>query len=241
MMKYKKIMTWTIVLMLLAGVFFGFAKQDASAAVYAAPNLSVTKISKNKVGMRWSAVANAAGYKIFKGNKLIKTVGPAQTTLLYKNKGAGSAKYKVAALIQTAGMANPVQGPFSKAQKGKKNERHYVHSIKVNTVTYGYAPFRVKKISLSGNTYTITGHCVNNRLFKMKKYKVLDLTVYCDGKVTAHKKFKNLTVNCKAYGAKKITVKIKGKGGVDFRNAQGKTLHWAVQPYWEFVGNKSVK
>ena len=132
-----------------------------------------------------------------------------------------------------------MKGPKSAAKKGKSNQKTFSVNKNVKSVTYGYAPYRISKISLKGNTYTVTGYVVNNRVFKMLRYKKLKIVLYCDGKKVGSKTFRNLKVNCKGNGVKKLTLKIKGKAGVDLRNNSSKTYQAEWQPYWEVVGAKA--
>ena len=165
----------------------------------------------------------------------MKTLSKKKTSYIVKGKGAGSAKYKVAAIIKSG---KTYAGPKSKAKKGKVNARTYNYSKNYKAVKLFQAHYSISRITLEGNTYTITGYVLNNRMFKMLRYKNLDIKLYCDGKKVAHKKFKNLKVGCPDYGCKKLTIKIKGKGGVDFRNATGITYSYTSTPYWEVAGTK---
>ena len=211
-----------------------YTYEDQSAKI-GKTSVSATKISAGKVGLRWSAVAGATGYKVFAGGKLIKTLGN-KTTFTYSKKKAASKKYQVAPIIKTGGKT--YAGSKSAAVKAKANTRTYPGSKNYKSVKYGIAPYSITKIELKGNTYVITGYALNNRIFKLKKYQKLDITIYCNGKKVAHKKWKNLKVNCKASGSKKIVLKIKGKGGVDFRNAVGTTYSASWTPYWASIGAK---
>ena len=202
------------------------------------PSLSVTKISGSKAGLKWNAVAGATGFRIYNGRKVIKTVAGSKTSFIYSKKGAGKGKYKVVPVIKVNGMSKAAAGPASKAVKGKANVRKYVVNKSIKSVTYGHAPFKISKIALTENKYKITGYAVNNRIFKLIKYKKLKITIYCNGKKVASKTFKNLKVNCKDSGTKKMTLTIKGKGGVDFRNAEGQTYYATWTPYWKVVGSK---
>ena len=203
------------------------------------PSLSVTKISKKKVGLRWTRVYGASGYKVYRKNKLIKTVSASTTSMIYTKKGAGSASYKVAATYKPDGKTVKT-GPFSSSRKGKKNLKTYYVNKNMSSVSYGYAPFRISKIVVTGKKYKVTGYVVNNRMFKVLRYKRLKVKIYCNGKVVAKKTFKNMSkAKCKAYGTKKVTFTIKGKSGVDFRNAQGTTWTTDTTPYWEGVGTKT--
>ena len=119
-----------------------------------------------------------------------------------------------------------------------ENSKTFAQSKSIDSVSYGYAPYKITKVSLKGNTYTITGYVVNNRAFKMIKYQKLKITLYCDGRKVGQKTFKNLRVNCGAKKVKKLTIKVKGKAGVDLRHNSGTTYSAAWPPYWETVGAK---
>ena len=106
-------------------------------------------------------------------------------------------------------------------------------------MSYGRAGISPKKVVLSGNKYKVTFFAKNSRIFKLIKFKKLEITLLCNGKKVAHKTFKNYKLNLKQNRSKKITVSIKGKGGVDFRNAEGITIRWNVIHYWEIVGSKA--
>ncbi len=168
------------------------------------------------------------------------TKGGSVTTAIYTKKKAGKAKYRVAAIRKEGGKVKT--GPLSGVKKGVKNQKTYYINKNIRSVSYSYAPFKISKISLSGKTYSITGYVVNNRIYKMLRYKKLQIKIYCNGKLVAQKKFKNLKkAKCKASGTKKVTLTIKGKGGIDFHNAQGTTWHTFTTPYWEYVGTKVLK
>ena len=214
-------------------------KKTISSAKLKKSSLTVTKISKTKAGLKWKKVAGATGYRIYKGKKLIKTLGKKKNTFIYSGKGAGSAKYQVQA-IRKISAKKTASGPKSKAKKGLANVRTYNFSGSTSGMRYGKANFRPKKITLSGNTYTISGYAVNSRIFKLIKFKKLDITILCNGKKVAHKNFKNYRVNINQDRSKKITLKVRGKGGVDFRNATGTTIRWSVTPYWQYVGTKAI-
>ena len=195
------------------------------------PSLSVTKISATRAGLKWSGTDGATGFKVYKGNKLIKTLSNKKKSYIVKGKGAGKAKYSVQA-IRSLGGGKYASGPRSKAVKGKANLRTYSGSSSVNSVSYGHAPFHVKKVTLVGNTYTVTGYVVNNRIFDLKKYSKFEITLLCNGKKVAYKKYTNMNMKVKAKKSKKVVLKIKGMGGVDFRNSEGTTIRWSTKPYW---------
>ena len=72
---------------------------------------------------------------------------------------------------------------------------------------------------MSGRTYTVTGWGKNySKYTKLKKFKSIKITIYCDGKIVAKKTIKNKKMNLKPQSSKKLTFKIKGKAGADLRN-----------------------
>ena len=202
------------------------------------PTLSVTKISAKKAGLKWSKIAGATGYKIYMGSKVIKILGSDKTAYIHTGKKAGSKKYSVQPII-TISAKKTFAGPKSNAMKGKGNFRTYSGTSSTDSMSYGRAGISPKKVVLSGNKYKVTFFAKNSRIFKLIKFKKLEITLLCDGKKVAHKTFKNYKLNLKQNRSKKITVNIKGKGGVDFRNAEGITIRWNVIPYWEIVGSKA--
>ena len=219
--------------------YTGWKTVTISSKKLARPTLSVTKISSARAGLKWNKVTGATGYKIYKGSKVIKHLGKSKTTYIYKKKGAGSGKYRVAAEIKVAGVKKPISGPKSKAKKGKANFRKYSGTSDTGGMSYGKARFSPKKISLKGNTYTITAYVKNSRIFKLIRFNKLEITLLCNGKKVGHKTFRNYKVNLNQNKSRKITLTIKGKGGVDFRNAEGTTIRWSITPYWQYVGTKA--
>lgn len=217
-------------------VYSEWTTASAISKKLAKPKVSVTKISAKKAGIKWEAVAGATGYKVYANNKLIKTLSGSKLKYVYTKAGAGSKKYSVQAVIKNSAMSKAVKGPKSAAKKGKSNTRKYSYSKNPKTKPSFTAKFDVAKITLKGNTYTVTGYVLNNRIYDLQKYKRLDFTIYCDGKKVAHKVFKNLKCSVGAGDYKKMTIKLKGKGGVDFRNADGITFRYEVQPYWKGIG-----
>lgn len=202
------------------------------------PALSVTKISAKKASLFWTQVGGATHYQIYQGSKLKKTVKQGSGAAAISGAKAGSAKYKIVPIVKNTANPSPVKGPASDTKKGASNQATFSINKNINSVSYGTnAPFRISKVSLSGSTYTVTGYVVNNRMFKMTKYKSLKVDIYSNGKKVAGKTYKNKKVNCKKYGVKKLTLKIKGKSGIDLRNT---TTSWSTkaQSYWQGIGAK---
>lgn len=208
----------------------------AKSAKLKKPALKVTKISSSRVGLVWTASPGATGYKIYKGNKVVKTVKGSKTRYIYKKAGAGNAKYAVQPVIKNSLMKKTAAGPKSKLKKGGANKRKYNYTTNVNSIRYANIRYSISQISLKGSTYTVTGYVLNNRIFDLQKFKKLQITIYCDGKVMAKKTFRNLKCPVKAGDYKKFTVKVRGKGGVDFANAEGNTYYATWEAYWKTVG-----
>ena len=174
--------------------------------------LFATKISKKKAYLRWTKISDVSGYYIYQGKKLVKKIKAKKNMCMIKRKKAGSSKYKVAAFVKDGKKIYKVK---SKKAKPKKNQAKWSINTNVKNQNYATCKFAISKISLSGKTYTVTGYALNNRLFKMKKYKKLKIVLRVDGKIAFKKTFKNKKVNAKDTSAKKLVLKIKGKAGKD--------------------------
>ena len=197
--------------------------------------VSVTRINSSRAVVHWDGIAGAGGYYIYKNGKKIKTVGSAARKYTVKKSKAGKAKYKVIPYIKADGKT--YKGT-SNVTTPKTNHCTWGFSTDYNSLPYGECRFVVKKIKLSGSTYTITGYAVNNRIFKMKKFGSLTLKVKCGSTVVASKTWKNLSVNCPARGSRRMVLKIKGKSGKDIRWSGGFSV--SEKPYWETVGYSKI-
>ena len=174
-----------------------------------------TKISAKQAVVRWSSVDGATSYRIYKGKKKVKEVKSSVLKTTIKGKGAGSAKYKVVPVRKADGKKYAGK---SATAKPKANVYITSNTGKVNSWTVK-ATFAVKKVSLSGKTYTVTGWGKNYAMYiKLKKFKSIKITVYCDGKIVAKKTIKNKRMNLNPQRSKKMTFKIKGKAGADLRH-----------------------
>ncbi|MBR2674021.1 MAG: hypothetical protein IKE52_00995 [Mogibacterium sp.] len=193
------------------------------------PTAYATKISSKQVALSWTTVQGATGYEIYKGSKKVKTVGDINRYTV-KGKGAGKSKYRVVAILNQDGQV--YKGSSSNTVKPQKNEIKFNRSVVYTSTSYATCPFRITKISLNGSTYTVTGYAVNNRIFKMKRYKNLRVGLYVNGKKAFNKKYKSRSVNCRASGSKKIVLKVKGKKGVDLRNGGTITYIEGGTPVW---------
>ena len=91
-------------------------------------------------------------------------------------------------------------------------------------------PFFVKKISLKGKTYTITGYAVNKRRLKLEKYHRLKIRVLSCGKTAFSKTWKDLSVNAGASSSKRLVLKAKGKAGLDLHANCAYNAYW--EPMW---------
>lgn len=198
------------------------------------PNIKLfaTKIAKNKVYLRWQSVGGITGYYIYMGKKKIKTVGAKTTKKLVKKKKAAKGKFKVLPYVK---VQKTIYKSTSNVAKPKKNQIKFRRDLNVKSRAHNYATcdFAVTKISLSGKTYKVTGYALNNRMFKVKKYRYLILGLKVDGKKAFYKKIKNIKLKIKAYHKKKFTFKIKGKAGKDLANGR-LSLTVGPEPDWGF-------
>ncbi|MBR6444565.1 MAG: hypothetical protein IKS63_03970 [Firmicutes bacterium] len=192
-----------------------------------------TKLSKNKVIVRWSGATYANKYKIYKGKKLIKTVKSSKRKYIVKKKGAGKAKYKVIPIYKSG---KKVCKGKSNRVKPKKNQVKFTRSTSYTAASYGTCPFVVTKISLKGSTYTVTGYALNNRIFDMTKYTKLKLRFTIGGKKAFSKTYKNKYIRVKESSSKKVVLKIKGKKGKDLANGGFCSITVEETPYWTWHG-----
>ena len=192
---------------------FTSAKTVTSRKIKKPTGVRATKISGSIVSLMWNPVEGATSYVIYKGSKKMKKVN--KNRVLLKKKGAGSGKYSIQAVRTKGGKTWKTK---SKKVKPKPNQRKYPNSISVSAYPYATCRFIIKKISLKGKTYTVTGYAVNNRIFKAKKYKKLSVTITSGGKIVAKKTFKNKAIGAAPSKAKKMTLKIKGKKNQDLVN-----------------------
>ena len=142
------------------------------------------------------------------------------------------AKNKVYLRWQSVG---GITGYYIYMGKPKKNQIKFRRDLNVKSRAHNYATcdFAVTKISLSGKTYKVTGYALNNRMFKVKKYRYLILGLKVDGTKAFYKKFKKVKLNIKEYHKKKFTFKIKGKAGKDLANGR-LNLTVGPEPDWGF-------
>lgn len=111
--------------------------------------------------------------------------------------------------------------------------------IKVGNYDYGQVWLEPTKISYSGNKLKVECAALNNRMFKAKYFKWIEISVKTDdGKVIAKKKFGKKTLNIKPYGKKKLTftfpssaVKMKN---YDLRTDTGIYISYDYYYYWQY-------
>ena len=196
------------------------------------PNIKAyaTKISSKKAYLRWQSVGGVSGYYIYMGKKKVKTVGAKTNKKMITKKKAGKSKFKVVPFVK---IGKSVYKSTSNKAKPKKNQAKWSRNLNVTSHRYGTCDFEITKISLSGKTYKVTGYALNNRIFKVIKYKSLRIGLKVDGKKAFSKKYKNVKLNIKKEKKKKIIFKIKGKAGRDLANG---TLSLTVgqDPDWGF-------
>ena len=154
---------------------------------------------------------------VYRGSKKIKTIksnGKATITFTYSAKKANSYKYKVKAVCAKKTSINK----STSAKKPKSNT--YKRSGRLNSnidqiTPYATAKFVPWQVTYYDKKIKVTGYVVNNRMFKLKKYK-FKVYVYNNNKKIATKTvtYKNI----KKYAKKKVTITIKTKKKPDFVN-----------------------
>jgi|GEM_PF-2550128 len=221
-----------------AQIFRDEAEGDSITKTVQAEALSMpakgysTRINANKVTLLWGYVSYADGYKIYKNGRLIKTIKDnSKTYTSYSKKGAGKAGYRVKAYVYKKKYAQTYYSAYSAKISPKPNKVSKYVYLDVKSRTYPSCDFVVKSISLSGKTYTVTGYALNCRIFEAKKYSRLSIKIYCGSQLVAKKKFKNIRLNIKEYGKKKLVLKIKGKAGADLY-VNGASWSISALPKW---------
>ncbi len=221
---FKAIMHFSYGTNEIVGGTFSFtdgAEKPKKNKVYA------TKISSNKAVVRWTGSSGATGYEVYMEKKKVKTVKKSVYKLTVSRKGAGKAKYKVYPIVKSG--SKKIRGKSS-SMKAKANSWTRNISTGYKAYSYGKGQLVMKKISGSGKNYTLTCYAINNRMFPLKKYKKIKITVYADGKKIISKTIKNKSVNVKKYASKKVTLKVKGKEG-DLRFGSV-SYSISYDPYW---------
>lgn len=189
---------------------------------FKAPGFSAVKMGPKQVKMLIKVPADqrAKGLStmyVYRGSKKIKTIksnGKATITFTYSAKKANSYKYKVKAVC--AKKTSITKSTSAKKPKSNTYKRSGRLNSNINQITpYGTAKFVPWQISYYDKKIKVTGYIVNNRMFKMKKYK-FKVYVYNNNKKIATKTvtYKNI----KKYAKKKVTITIKTKKKPDFVN-----------------------
>lgn len=189
---------------------------------FKAPGFSAVKMGPKQVKMLIKVPADqrAKGLStmyVYRGSKKIKTIksnGKATITFTYSAKKANSYKYKVKAVC--AKKTSITKSTSAKKPKSNTYKRPGRLNSNINQITpYGTAKFVPWQISYYDKKIKVTGYIVNNRMFKMKKYK-FKVYVYNNNKKIATKTvtYKNI----KKYAKKKVTITIKTKKKPDFVN-----------------------
>lgn len=189
---------------------------------FKAPGFSAVKMGPKQVKMLIKVPADqrAKGLStmyVYRGSKKIKTIksnGKATITFTYSAKKANSYKYKVKAVCAKKTSINK----STSAKKPKCNT--YKRSGRLNSnidqiTPYATAKFVPWQVTYYDKKIKVTGYVVNNRMFKLKKYK-FKVYVYNNNKKIATKTvtYKNI----KKYAKKKVTITIKTKKKPDFVN-----------------------
>ena len=189
---------------------------------FKAPGFSAVKMGPKqvKILIKVPADQRAKGLStmyVYRGSKKIKTIksnGKATITFTYSAKKANSYKYKVKAVC--AKKTSITKSTSAKKPKSNTYKRSGRLNSNINQITpYGTAKFVPWQISYYDKKIKVTGYIVNNRMFKMKKYK-FKVYVYNNNKKIATKTvtYKNI----KKYAKKKVTITIKTKKKPDFVN-----------------------
>lgn len=189
---------------------------------FKAPGFSAVKMGPKQVKMLIKVPENqrAKGLStmyVYRGSKKIKTIksnGKATITFTYSAKKANSYKYKVKAVC--AKKTSITKSTSAKKPKSNTYKRPGRLNSNINQITpYATAKFVPWQISYYDKKIKVTGYIVNNRMFKMKKYK-FKVYVYNNNKKIATKTvtYKNI----KKYAKKKVTITIKTKKKPDFVN-----------------------
>lgn len=197
-----------------------------TAAKLAKNKVYATKLSKNKVVVRWSGVAYAAGYYVYMGSKKVKKLGSSKRSYTVSKKNAGKKKFKVIPYYQA------YKGTSNKATP-KTNKATWAHSKNPDSYSYGKGNFVVTKVQLKGSYYYVSGFAVNNRIFfKLSKYKKLSFKLYVNNKLVMKKTYRNKKINLGPGKIKKMTFKIKGKPNKDLVNLPV-SISVSYDPVWK--------
>ncbi len=189
---------------------------------FKAPGFSAVKMGPKQVKMLIKVPEDqrAKGLStmyVYRGSKKIKTIksnGKATITFTYSAKKANSYKYKVKAVC--AKKTSITKSTSAKKPKSNTYKRSGRLNSNIDQITpYATAKFVPWQVTYYDKKIKVTGYVVNNRMFKLKKYK-FKVYVYNNNKKIATKTvtYKNI----KKYAKKKVTITIKTKKKPDFVN-----------------------
>lgn len=202
---------------------------------YTASSISVVKQKSGKVRITVKiptaqAVKGVSKVYVYRCNSLIKsftTTGKSSVSFTYNKKNAIKYKYKVKTVYGKKTSINKTSA--AKGASTNQWTRPGFINPNIDKITkYRTATFVPWKLSYYNGKMKVTGYIVNNRVFKLKKYK-FNVKVTSGGKSMGSKTvtYKNI----KPYAKKKVTITIKTKKYPDFVNA---SRGWKVK-------NKSTK
>lgn len=192
------------------------------SASFKTPSVSGVKFASKKAKLIINVPSTQASkglstMHVYKGNKKIKTIksnGKTRITFVYSGSKASTSSYKVKAVCAK----NTKITKTSKAKKpvASKYKRQGWINPNINAITpYATATFVPWEMSYYNGKVTVTGYVVNNRIFKLKTYKV-KVGVGVDNKIYASttKTYKNV----KDSTIKKVKFSFKSKKALDFVN-----------------------
>lgn len=190
---------------------------------YTASSISVVKQKSNKVRITVKiptaqAAKGVSKVYVYRGSSLIKsftTTGKSSVSFTYNKKNAIKYKYKVKTVY--AKKTSISKTSAAKGASANQWTRPGFINPNINAITkYKTATFVPWKLSYYNGKMKVTGYIVNNRVFKLKKYK-FNVKVTSGGKSMGSKTvtYKNI----KPYAKKKVTITIKTKKYPDFVNA----------------------
>ena len=202
---------------------------------YTASSISVVKQKSGKVRITVKiptaqAAKGISKIYVYRGSSLIKsftTTGKSSVSFTYNKKNAIKYKYKVKTVYAKKTSINKTSE--TKGASTNQWTRPGFINPNIDKITpYKTATFVPWKLSYYNGKMKVTGYIVNNRLFKLKKYK-FNVKITSGGKSMGSKTvtYKNI----KPYAKKKVTITIKTKKYPDFVNA---SKGWKVK-------NKSTK
>lgn len=199
------------------GYYYTVRTENFKAAGFSAVKMGPKQV---KMLIKVPADQRAKGLStmyVYRGSKKIKTIksnGKATITFTYSAKKANSYKYKVKAVC--AKKTSITKSTSAKKPKSNTYKRPGRLNSNINQITpYATAKFVPWQISYYDKKIKVTGYIVNNRMFKMKKYK-FKVYVYNNNKKIATKTVTYKKI--KKYAKKKVTITIKTKKKPDFVN-----------------------